>query len=108
MMLLRDRIKGKRTDITCLELINEGGKEDVKINFLSLVNALLRTCKDLQLNIITTISRRGYRTIIVMSSKDDLTNCKDIAKMFIEVYSSKKIKVEDVVCTDFLERALPF
>ncbi|MCS7107873.1 MAG: hypothetical protein RMH77_04520 [Sulfolobales archaeon] len=106
MMLLNYRVKGRTNNTVCLELVNEEREEELKINFIEVVKTLLKVCKDLQLSAITTISRKGYKTVILMNS-NDVQNCENLFKIFIDTYSSKNIRVEEVECVDFLDKVSP-
>ncbi len=107
-MLFHSQSRDQIGNSVCLELINEGDRGDIKINFLDIAKALLKVCRDARLDVLTTISRSGYKSLIVLSSERDLISCRDVLKAFIVAYGSNHIKVNEVRCDSAVTKVIPF
>lgn len=108
MLLLRNRSKVRISDKVCFELVNEGSKDDVKVDFLNAVKALLKVCRDVQVNLLTSISRSGYKSLIILSSEKDVISCKNVFKVLLTAYIPDYVKVNEISCNDEVLDVVPF
>lgn len=93
------RRKERDNDSLCLEL-TKNDKENIRINFLEVSRALLRICKEAQIEIITKISRKGYRTYIKLSSNNDPIKCYELFKSLLSVYLPNNVRVNESPCSE--------
>ncbi len=107
MILTRSRSETREESTACFELVNEGKKSDVRINFLDVAKALVRICEDVHLDVVTSISRRGYKSLIVLSSVKDVVSCKNMFKVLIAAYGYN-VRVNEVSCNDAVVKVDPF
>lgn len=102
------RNKERSGDLLCLEL-TKNDKESVRINFLEVAKALLRVCKEAQIEVITKITRRGYKTYIKLSSNDDPIKCYELFKSLLAVYLPNNVRVNECPCSEVHNRkSYPF
>ncbi|MEM4499324.1 MAG: hypothetical protein QXH57_04380 [Sulfolobales archaeon] len=108
MLLLRNRSMVRTGDKVCFELVNEGSRDDVKVDFLNVAKALLKVCKDVQVNLLTSISRSGYKSLVILSSERDVMSCKNIFKALLMAYMPDYVKVNEIICNDKAVDEVPF
>lgn len=106
-MVLRFKRDNGLITSKCFELIKGKNNTVIKINFLEIARGLLKVCKDSQLDIITRITRNGYRTFIRLSSKD-LIKCTELFKVILSTYISDNISLHEVNCSDGIKDGYPF
>lgn len=102
------RSREKVNNSLCLEL-TKNDKENVRINFLEVAKALLRVCKEAQIEVITRITRRGYKTYIRFSPNDDPIKCYELFKSLLAIYLPNNVKVNESPCSDVYDgKPYPF
>lgn len=102
------RSKEKSADLICFEL-TKNNKENVRVNFLEVAKALLRVCKEAQIEVITKITRKGYRTYIKFFPNDDPVKCHELFKSLLAIYLPDSIRVSESPCSEvYNKKSHPF
>jgi len=103
-LIRRSNVKGE--DFICLELVSSKSKDSVKVDIFDAVKALLRVCSDARLDIITTITKHGHRSVIRLSS-EDIIRCKNIFKTLLTVLVPDEVMINEVSCNEGVVDRVP-
>jgi hypothetical protein len=96
----------KDGDFICLELVSSKSKDVARVNILDAVKALLRMCGDARLDIITTITKHGYRSVIRLSSEDTI-RCKNVFKTLLTALLPDEVMINEVSCNEAVVDKVP-
>jgi len=91
---------GISSNAICIELVRSKRSNVERVNVLDAIKALMRVCSDVKVDILTSVSKHGYKTILMLASdKEDVIRCKNLLKMFLAVYLTDGIEIEERQCS---------